>query len=634
MKIQAFHSPQVRLSAFHKCISSSSTVDPRGFKPFILAMVIGAFLSGCGSDQRVKETHEGGAKSPVMTEASDTIAEEIATTSEDLGDVSMPAVVSATALPPSSSAKTVILAEQPRQDYSTEKREFKRARHMAQEGDSALFAAVRPIPELHQQSGVRDREQYLAQEDNPIRQVSEDPVSTFSVDVDTASYSNVRRMIMREGRLPPHDAVKAEEFINYFRYQYPQPQGESQPFSVHSELMASPWNPQKHLLKIGLQGYQPQRRPAANLVFLVDVSGSMQSENKLGLAKRSLKMLAQQMRDDDRIALVVYAGAAGVVLPSTSGSEKHKISAAIDQLTAGGSTHGSAGIQLAYDIAKQNYIKEGINRVLIASDGDMNVGTVNHEALKNLIADKRKSGVALSTLGFGSGNYNYALMEQLADVGNGNASYVDSLKEAHRVLVQQMNSTLMTIAKDVKIQIEFNPQAISEYRLIGYENRLLKREDFRNDQVDAGEIGAGHSVTALYEISLKGSGSESISPLRYARKDQVETADLSADLTRSSELGFVKLRYKRPTENDSQLISFPLTREVLMSGQAVSTDMQWASAVAGFSQLLSGAKYTADWGFGDVLELARSAKGDDLYGHRAEMINLIELSQQWQLAQH
>jgi len=477
-----------------------------------------------------------------------------------------------------------------------------------------------------------DRENYLPQTDNPIHRVEQNPVSTFSVDVDTASYTNVRRMIQREGRLPPHDAVKVEEFINYFSYQYPQPKSTEQPFSVHTELTASPWNAQRKLLKIGLQGYQPQQRPAANLVFLVDVSGSMRSEHKLGLAKRSLKMLAQQMNKDDRIALVVYAGAAGVVLPSTAGDQKHRIFSAIDQLTAGGSTHGSAGIQLAYQVAREHFIEDGINRVLVASDGDMNVGTVDMNALKDLVSRQRQSGIALSTLGFGSGNYNYALMEQLADVGDGNASYVDSLNEAHRVLVQQMNSTLMTIAKDVKIQVEFNPRYVSEYRLIGYENRLLKREDFRNDKVDAGEIGAGHSVTALYELSLVDSDSESIAALRYGKPSAV-AQQRAAPVEFPTELGFVKLRYKQPSSSISQLVTKPLSTRLLELDNSASTDMRFSAAVAGFAQLLRGGTYTGDWSYDDLLALARSAKGKDLYGHRAELVNLIELSQQWQLAQ-
>ncbi len=481
-----------------------------------------------------------------------------------------------------------------------------------------------PIPQWH------DRETYLPHTDNPVHKVSHNPVSTFSVDVDTASYTTVRRMIQREGRLPPRDAVKAEEFINYFNYQYPSSDILDQPFSVHTEIMNSPWNRHKKLLKIGLRGQEPEQRPAANLVFLVDVSGSMQSEHKLGLAKRSLKMLAQQMQEEDRIALVVYAGAAGVVLPSTSGDQKQTIYSAIDQLTAGGSTHGSAGIQLAYQVASEHFINGGINRVLIASDGDMNVGTVDHRALKDLVIRYRDSGIALSTLGFGSGNYNYALMEQLADVGNGNATYVDSLKEAHRVLVQQMNSTLMTIAKDVKVQIEFNPEVVAEYRLIGYQNRVLKQEDFRNDKVDAGEIGAGHRVTALYELGLVGADAHLLPQLRYTESSVHESEKPLLSSSLENELGFVKLRYKQPKGSRSQLITMPIARSQLDHKGSSSEDMNFSAAVAGFAQLLRGGTYLGDWGYQELLSLARNNRGSDDYGHRAEFVSLIELSRQWQ----
>ena len=347
---------------------------------------------------------------------------------------------------------------------------------------------------------LANTENYTRIDENEIKRVSESPVSTFSIDVDTAAYSNLRRMLTREGRLPPFDAVRLEEIINYFDYDYPSPDGLNQPLAITTEMMVSPWNPDNHLLMVGIQGFEPalDQRPNANLVFLVDVSGSMQSADKLGLVKQSLHLLVSQMSADDRIALVVYAGAAGVVLESTSADKKSKIRQAIDSLSAGGSTNGGAGIELAYRIAEENKIEDGINRVIIASDGDLNVGITSIEDLKELITRKRENDIALTSLGFGTGNYNYSLMEQLADVGNGNAAYIDSLSEARKVLVEEMQSTLLTIAKDVKIQVEFNPAVVSEYRLIGYENRVLNREDFRNDKIDAGEIGAGHTVTALY----------------------------------------------------------------------------------------------------------------------------------------
>ncbi len=388
---------------------------------------------------------------------------------------------------------------------------------------------------------VVNTENYTQLEQNEIKRVTESPVSTFSIDVDTAAYSNLRRMLTREGRLPPYDAVRLEEMINYFDYDYAAPDSLTQPLAISTEMMASPWNPDNQLLMIGIQGFEPDldARPNANLVFLVDVSGSMQSPDKLGLVKQSLKLLVSQMQAEDRIALVVYAGAAGVVLESTSADEKSKILRAIDTLTAGGSTNGSAGIELAYHIAEENKIEDGINRVIIASDGDLNVGITSIDDLTELIENKRENDIALTSLGFGSGNYNYSLMEQLADVGNGNAAYIDSLSEAQKVLVEEMQSTLLTIAKDVKIQVEFNPAVVAEYRLIGYENRMLKREDFRNDKVDAGEIGAGHTVTALYEVSLKGSRGAMIPDRRYT---QPETA--TADF--GDELAYVNIRYKLP----------------------------------------------------------------------------------------
>jgi len=468
-----------------------------------------------------------------------------------------------------------------------------------------------------------DRENYLHYEHNGVKVVAEQPVSTFSVDVDTASYANVRRMLVREGRLPPSDAVRLEEMINYFSYSYVTPESTAQPFSINTELAPAPWSDRHQLLQIGLKGFEPQleQRPPANLVFLVDVSGSMQSADKLGLVKKSLRLLVNRMNAQDRIALAVYAGAAGTVLESTPGNEKAKILAAIDGLQAGGSTHGSAGIKLAYALAEQYQVEGGINRVIIASDGDMNVGTVNIEALKDLVEHKRTSGIALTTLGFGSGNYNYALMEQLADVGNGNASYIDSLKEAQKVLVNEMQSTLLTIASDEKIQVEFNPALVSEYRLIGYENRLLNREDFSNDKVDAGDIGAGHTVTALYEIVLAGSGGERISNLRY-------TTETNKAHTNSGELAFVKLRYKQPGESRSVELSRAISSDSLNNSiNNSSDDLRFAASVAGFGQILQGGTFTGDWSYSDALALARNSRGDDPHGYRSEFVHLIELAQ-------
>lgn len=465
-------------------------------------------------------------------------------------------------------------------------------------------------------------EKYQAQEFNPIKQASVEPVSTFSVDVDTAAYSNVRRYINQYGQLPPADAVRLEEMINYFQYNYPSPKDSNEPFRVTTELTPSPWAEGKHLLSVALKAYEPEmtQRPQANLVFLVDVSGSMQARNKLPLLKKSLGLLVNQMQENDRIALVAYAGAAGVVLKPTMAKHAAEIKSAIDKLEAGGSTNGGEGLKLAYQLAEQNHVKGGINRVIIASDGDMNVGIVDPRALKQLVIDKRKSGVALTTLGFGEGNYNDGLMEQLADVGNGNAAYIDSLKEAQKVLVDEMQSTLLTVARDVKLQVEFNPQRVSEYRLLGYENRMLAREDFKNDKVDAAEMGAGHTVTALYEISLVGSKSNQLDPLRYKESKKTMAA-------MSDELAFIKWRYKKQLDDSSVEGSKPVLMSSLGQGlDEASDNLRFAAAVASFGELLRGGKYSHNWGYGDVLSLAKSARGQDAYGYRAEFIGLVGLA--------
>jgi Ca-activated chloride channel family protein len=480
-------------------------------------------------------------------------------------------------------------------------------------------------PYLRQFAAIEtDRENYLSYDSNGVLRVVETPVSTFSIDVDTAAYSNMRRMLLREGRLPPTDAVRIEEYINYFDYSYDIPAASDAPFTLATEIAPAPWNSRTHLLKVGLKGFQPglQERPAANLVFLIDVSGSMQSPQKLGLVKNALRLLVKQLDENDRVALVVYAGAAGQVLESTPGDQQHKILSAINGLEAGGSTNGGAGIQLAYDIAARHFLDGGINRVLIASDGDMNVGTTGMEALKDLVAREKVRGIALTTLGFGTGNYNYALMEQLADVGDGNAAYIDSLKEAHKVLVTQMSSTLNTIARDVKIQVEFNPETVAEYRLIGYENRMLQREDFTNDKVDAGDIGVGHSVTALYEVSLVGSGSERILPLRYQ-----STSEKNAASSTGPELAQVRLRYKLPQGGPSTEVTRVVSRtDIIDSTGQASEDFRFAASVAGFAQLLQGGQYTGGWSYDEALQLARNARGSDPHGYRGEMLALVELS--------
>ena len=487
----------------------------------------------------------------------------------------------------------------------------------------AQFAAE-PMPYPH--STTVDRENYAAIDANPVHRVVEEPVSTFSIDVDTGSYSNIRRML-NNGRLPPQDAVRVEEMINYFSYDYPVPEAGGAPFSVQVEQAATPWNENTRLLQIGLQGYRPDPAsiPASNLVFLLDVSGSMNAPDKLPLLVNSLKMLTRELSEDDRVAVVVYAGASGVVLESTPGNEQATIAAALDRLSAGGSTNGGAGIELAYAQARQGFIVDGVNRVILATDGDFNVGTVSFEALIDLVERQRDSGIALTTLGFGQGNYNDHLMEQLADAGNGNHAYIDSLNEARKVLVDELTSTLMMIAKDVKIQIEFNPAVVAEYRLIGYENRMLEREDFNNDQVDAGDIGAGHTVTALYEIALVGSGGERVDPLRYQNENRDEAANRP-----SGEVAFLRLRYKAPDEDDSQLIEQAIAFE---PEPKMTPRLAWAASVAAFGQHLRGGQYLEGFNLADIQALAQPARGEDPFGYRAEFIQLLRLAESMDMAQ-
>ncbi len=481
-----------------------------------------------------------------------------------------------------------------------------------------------PFPPYWESESV-DRENYAHIHTNPVVRVAENPVSTFSIDVDTGSYTNTRRMIMA-GRLPPQDAVRVEEFLNYFDYAYPVPTSPSHPFSVTTEIGPSPWSTGRHLLRIGLKAYNVDinHLPASNIVYLIDVSGSMQSANKLELLKQSLRLLTGQLRQQDRISIVVYAGASGAVLPPTSGNQRARIFSALDQLTAGGSTNGGAGIRLAYQLAEQAFIPEGINRIILASDGDFNVGTVSFEALIDLVEEKRKTGITLSTLAFGTGNVNDQLMEQLSNKANGQYAYIDTLNEAQKVLVNEISSTLQTIAKDTKIQIEFNPDIISEYRLIGYENRALKREDFNNDNIDAGELGAGYRVTALYELSLTNSQSQHIDPLRYPKK---QTPVNISSKNKSSELAFLRLRYKLPDSNISTLIEHPVyAHHIKHDIDTTSTDFRFAASVAAFAQLLRGGHYTGVFQYKNVLSLARNSKGEDPFGYRGEFIRLVNLA--------
>ncbi len=469
-------------------------------------------------------------------------------------------------------------------------------------------------------------ESYAHIVENVFLSVAANPLSTFSIDVDRASYSNVRRFI-NHGQRPPIDAVRIEELINYFHYDYPDPDGDH-PFSITTEVTDAPWNPIHKLVRIGIQGEKidTENLPPSNLVFLLDVSGSMQSPDKLPLLKASFRMLVNELRAEDRVAIVVYAGAAGLVLPSTPGDDKDTILAAIEALEAGGSTAGGEGIILAYRVAGENHIEGANNRVILATDGDFNVGASSDAEMVRLIEEQRQQGTFLTVLGFGTGNLKDSKMEQLADHGNGNFAYIDNLMEARKVLVTEIGGTLLTIAKDVKIQVEFNPTRVAAYRLIGYENRLLANEDFNDDTKDAGELGAGHSVTALYEVIPVGVDSpveiRGVDSLRYqAPSETTATSD-------SPELMFVKLRYKEPDGETSQLIQQP----VLDMSDQPSADLRFAAAVAGFGMILRESQYCGDdWTLADVLELARGSTGEDTEGYRAEFIRLVEAANSLEL---
>ena len=479
----------------------------------------------------------------------------------------------------------------------------------------------------HYQEQGRDKFSNVAP--NPTKLVSEDPLSTFSVDVDTASYTFIRSALNR-GVLPQKNAVRIEEMINYFSYNYKPPTDRAQPFSANVSIMQTPWNVNTKLMRIGVKGFElpKSEAPHANLVFLIDTSGSMNAPNKLPLLRNSFKLLLQSLKPDDTISIVTYAGSAGVVLSPTKIADKNKILAALNNLRSGGSTAGAEGIRQAYQLAEQNLDKKGVNRVILATDGDFNVGIRNPEELKSYVERKRKTGVTLSILGFGHGNYNDELMQTLAQNGNGNAAYIDTLSEARKVLVEEAGSTLFTIAKDVKLQVEFNPAMVGEYRLIGYETRQLKREDFNNDKVDAGDIGAGHSVTALYEITAKGVSGQLVDELRYKTKSVDDGVDKRvADSENANEYAFVKIRYKQPKSDTSQLITIPVTRsnEIAEDGTA-PREAKFAAAVAAFGQLLKGGQYTGKYSYDDVVALAQSAKGDDRFGYRAEFINLVRLA--------
>lgn len=459
---------------------------------------------------------------------------------------------------------------------------------------------------------------------NPVKSALESPVSTFSIDVDTASYAFVRRSL-KEGLLPQADTVRVEEMVNYFPYDWPGPADSAEPFKSTVTVMPTPWNAGTKLMHIAIKGYDVKlaERPKANLVFLIDVSGSMDAPDKLPLLKSSFRMLVDRLSAEDTISIVTYAGDAGTVLEPTKASDKAKILSAIDTLSPGGSTAGEAGLREAYRLAQQSFVKGGVNRVMLATDGDFNVGQTDDDDLKRLIEEKRASGVFLSVLGFGRGNLNDRMMQEIAQNGNGQAAYIDTLAEAEKALVEEAGSTLFPIAKDMKLQVEFNPQAVAEYRLIGYETRALNREDFNDDKVDAGEIGSGHSVTAIYEITPKGSPAQQIDDLRYG---QART-DNAAGIANADEYAFVKIRYKLPDEDVSKLITTPVTAaNEVASFDAASADQRFSVAVAAFGQKLRGTSQVATYGYDRISEIAAAARGADTFGYRAEFLSLVRLA--------
>jgi Ca-activated chloride channel homolog len=492
------------------------------------------------------------------------------------------------------------------------------------ETDQGLPTDVTGVKREGEETSDLSQEEYNLINENPFQLVKVSPLSTFSIDVDAASYSNMRRYI-NQNQLPPKDAIRIEELINYFKYDYPQPIN-NKPFSLTTEISQTPWNPQHKLVQIGLQGKKiaSEDLPPSNLVFLLDVSGSMESPDKLPLLKSAFRLLVNELDEKDNVSIVVYAGSSGLVLPSTPANQKEKILQAIDNLQAGGSTAGGEGIILAYEEAKKNFIKGGNNRVILASDGDFNVGVSSDADLVRLIEEKRNDGIFLTTLGFGMGNLKDSKMESLANKGNGNYAYIDNVLEARKVLVTEIGATLLTIAKDVKIQVEFNPNQVQAYRLIGYENRLLQAQDFNDDTKDAGELGAGHSVTALYEVIPTGVKTDVKLPTVDELKFQ--TTNPNSTITNSDELMEVKLRYKAPDSDTSQLISQTITNEIIPLANT-SDNFRFAAAVAEFGMILRDSQYKGNTDFNTVLELAKNSQSADLDGYRKEFIRLVESAQ-------
>ncbi|ACE83777.1 vWA domain-containing protein [Cellvibrio japonicus] len=490
------------------------------------------------------------------------------------------------------------------------------AKPMAAAPTAAVHADAYAPADILQATTREYRDRFNQVDDNPVIATRDNPFSTFSIDVDTAAYSFTRRLL-NQGQLPPKDAVRIEEMVNYFDYSYPLPSSAQTPFTTNITVLDSPWKPGNKLLHIGIQGYQlpAGHIPQSNLVFLLDVSGSMDEPSKLPLVKQSMELLLSTLKPEDTVAIVVYAGAAGTVLEPTKVREKSKILAALHNLQAGGSTAGGEGLALAYQLAEANFNPKGVNRIILATDGDFNVGQTGDEPLQDFVERKRAKGIYLSVLGFGQGNYQDALMQTLAQNGNGTAAYIDTLSEAQKVLVNEATSTLFPIARDVKIQVEFNPATVAEYRLLGYETRALKREDFANDKVDAGDVGSGQRVTAIYEITPVGTDSGLLEAGRY------QTPTTAANSS-GNEYGLVRLRYKLPTNDKSQLLEQPVLKNNKATPE-LQQEARFATAVAGFAQLLKGGKYTGDFTYDQVIELAQANKGNDEYGYRTEFVQLV-----------
>jgi Ca-activated chloride channel family protein len=581
----------------------TATSDASGFYQ-LSGIAAGSYTVTCAKAGFTSVTRKGVALGSGTKTLNFTLSGKVAKPDKDLAPAAAPE--EAEAAPPT---KMKMMAER--------KESPKKGRAMMM--SSGAMAPPSPSPSGDVARVEHNTEAYDQINENQFLGVGQNPLSTFSIDVDTASYANARRFITQQNRLPPADAVRLEEFVNYFTYDYPNPKG-TDPFSVTTEMSECPWNTDHMLVHIGLQGKKVDlsKLPNSNFVFLLDVSGSMNNANKLPLLKAALKLLVRNMRSKDRVAIVVYAGAAGVVLPSTSADQADKIIAALDALSAGGSTAGGAGIKLAYKIAQENFIKGGNNRIILATDGDFNVGASSDGEMTRLIEEKRKDGVFLTVLGFGMGNYKDSKMEKLADKGNGNAAYIDSILEAKKVLVTEMGGTLFTIAKDVKIQVEFNPAKVKAYRLVGYENRKLANEDFNDDKKDAGELGAGHTVTALYELVMAGSKEEipGVDELKYQK-----TAPTAA--AKSGEVMTVKLRYKKPDGDTSKLIERPVEDNTTKASKT-SENFRWSAAVAMFAMQLRDSKFkgVTSWKF--IKELATSAKGKDKEGYRAEFLKILE----------